>query len=76
VTDRKGRFMAVIGPQGDVRPDIDPYSPGTFRKAWLSLEREGEVRFSPLSLRSGRLIRIPAPLEWTALSPWEIDEDE
>lgn len=75
VTDGKGRFIAVIGRQGDVRPDIDPYSPGTFKMAWLTLERGDEVRVSPLSLRSGRLLRIPAPLEWATLSHWEIEDE-
>lgn len=69
VTDPKGRFMAVTGPL-DIRPDPNPALPGTF-KARLTLARGDEVRVKALSLRPGRLFRIPAPVEWAALQPLE-----
>jgi hypothetical protein len=70
-SDRKGGFAAVVRCLGDVRPDPDPRFPGTFQ-AWLRLKRGSEVRVSErLSLRLGRLIRLPALLEWAVLLPPE-----
>jgi len=69
VTDRNGAFMAVTGPL-EARPDPDPKRPGTF-EARLTLARGDEVRVKALSLRPGRLFRIPAPVEWAALQPPE-----
>jgi hypothetical protein len=75
-TDPRGGFIAVLRGLDDVTPDPDPKSPRFFQ-AELRLTRDGEVRVSePLSLRLGRLIRIPAPLEWAALHRPDPDEDE
>ena len=70
-TDSRGGVTAVVGRLGDIRPDPDGKQPGAF-EAWLWLKRGSEVRVSePMTLRLGRLTRLPALLKWAELLPPE-----
>jgi hypothetical protein len=69
VSDAEGRFVAVANDLGDVVPDPAPPGSDAGILAWLVAARpQSPSRFSGfLPLRSGRLARIAAPLQWKDL---------
>jgi hypothetical protein len=70
VTDASGGFVAVANDLGDVRPDPAPPKSDGDVLAWLVIGRaDAPPRFTDfLPLRSGRLVRLAAALNWKDLA--------